>query len=76
MIPQLMEDDYLTLGVLGLWHATFIPEIQTNSDLISLLGEWWYSEHCTFHLPMGEMYVTLEDIYQILCIFIHGEMVV
>ncbi|GLJ24294.1 hypothetical protein SUGI_0463500 [Cryptomeria japonica] len=43
--------------------------------LLTTLAERWHSETCTFHLPMGEMIVTLEDVYRILRIPIDGELI-
>lgn len=39
------------------------------------LVERWQSEHNTFHLPTGEISVTLEDVYRILHILVTSELV-
>lgn len=47
-----------------------------NRALITALVEWWHSEMCLFHLPTSEASITLEDVWWILHIWIHGEQVV
>ncbi|GLJ17130.1 hypothetical protein SUGI_0296410 [Cryptomeria japonica] len=51
---------------MGLRHVLYVPEFRANMGLLTALVERWHSETCTFHLPMGEMIVTLEDVYRIL----------
>lgn len=60
---------------MGLRHVLYVPEFRANMDLLTALAERWHSETCTFHLPMGEMTVTLEDVYRILHIPIDGELI-
>lgn len=43
----------------------YVPEFWANMGLLTTLAERWHSETCTFHLLMGEMTVTLEDVYRI-----------
>lgn len=47
-----------------------------NRALITTLIERWHSKTCSFHLPTGEASITLEDVWRILRILIHGERVV
>lgn len=61
---------------LGLYHITFIPELRSNRALLTALAERWHSETSSFHLPTGEATVTLEDVWRILRIPIHGELMV
>lgn len=51
--------------------------ITHNRGLLNALAERWNSEHNTFHLPIGEISVsvTLEDVYRILHIPGTGELV-
>ena len=47
-----------------------------NHGLLTALVERFHSEMNTFHLPMGEMTITPEDIRRILMIPFHGARVV
>lgn len=61
----------------GLGPLLAMPQgIQANRGLLTTLAERWHLEHNTFHLPMGEMSVTSEDVYQILGISVVGALVV
>ena len=53
-----------------------MPEIRSNSRLLTALAERWHSETSSFHLPTREVTVTLEDVWRILRILIVGELVV
>ena len=44
--------------------------------LISALVEWWQPETHTFHLPHGEMPITLQDVEVIYGLLIEGEVLV
>jgi Plant mobile domain len=46
----------------GLDRLASINTIQIDRDLISAIIERWRRETHTFHLPVGEMTVTLEDV--------------
>ena len=64
------------LASLGLYHIMFMPEIKRSNGLLIALVERWNSETSSFHLPIGEAIVTLEDVWHILQIPISREMVV
>ena len=61
---------------LGLSSLCQIPTVMVNHGLLTALVEHFHSEMNTFHLPMGEMTITPEDIWQILRIPFHGARVV
>ena len=52
-----------------------MPHIHANHGFLIALAERWHSEHNTFHLLTGEASITLEDVYFILRLPCHGEMV-
>lgn len=60
---------------MGLRFILYVPEFWVNMGLLTALAERWHSETCTFHLMMGEMTVTLEDVYRIPRIPIDGELI-
>lgn len=64
-----------TLAGLGLYYITYMPEIRANTGLLTTLAERWHPETSSFHLATGEATVTLEDVWHILHIPIHGEMI-
>ena len=61
---------------LGLFSLCQIPVVMVNPGLLTALVERFHSEMNTFHLPMGEMTITPEDIWWILRIPFHGARVV
>lgn len=52
-----------------------MPRYTINWGMLIALVERWHSEHNTFHLPTGEMTVTLEHVYRILWISVMGDLV-
>lgn len=52
-----------------------MPKIRENIGLLTALVERWHSETSSFHLSTGKVTVTLEDVWNILHIPIHGEMI-
>lgn len=71
----------VTVAGVGLDHPLLVhpslpyvnlPKIWVNCELLTSLAERWHFEHNTFHLPIGEMTVTLEDIWQILHVPVMG----
>lgn len=73
--PELTAEDRAAIEAMGLRHILYVPEFRANMGLLTALVDRWHSETCIFHLPMGEMIVTLEDVYRILRIPIDGELV-
>lgn len=73
--PELTAEDQVAIEAMGLRHILYVPEFRVNMGLLTALVERWHSKTCTFHLLMGEMTVTLEDVYRILRIPIDGELI-
>lgn len=72
---ELTAKDRATIEDMGLRHILYVPKFRANMGLLTALAERWHSETCTFHLLMGEMTVTLEDVYRILRIPIDRELI-
>ena len=68
-----MIDIIKLLRLEGLFRA---PSREIDHCLISALVERWWSETHTFHLPHGEMSITLQDVEVIYELFIEGEVLV
>ena len=54
-------------------HFLTLTHIEINHHLITALVERWRTETHTFHLPLGEATVTLEDVVVHLNLPIDGE---
>lgn len=61
---------------MGLWYITYARPIRTHLGMISVLVERWHSETPSFHLPTSEATITLEDVWRILRLSIHGQHVI
>ena len=59
----------IRLGFYGIYHMC---HIMINWPLITSLVERWRLETYTFHVPVGEMTITLQDVATILGFYIHG----
>lgn len=60
----------------GFGYFRSIPTIYLDNSLISALVERWRRETNTFHLPVGEMTITLEDVGLLLGLPIDGKPVI
>ncbi|VFR01325.1 unnamed protein product [Cuscuta campestris] len=60
----------------GFGYLRLIPAISLDNPLISALVERWRRETNTFHLTVGEMTVTLEDVAYLLGLPVDGEPVI
>lgn len=76
-LSQQLDDVYIThINALGLSYLCQILALLVNHSLLKTLVECFYSKMNAFHLPQGEMTITLEDIYRILWIPFYGPQVV
>ncbi|KAL4293320.1 hypothetical protein AHAS_Ahas18G0116300 [Arachis hypogaea] len=57
----------VSLAVIEFQHISRVGKMRGHSALLSTLVECWRPETHTFHLPVGEVTVTLEDVT-----YIHG----
>ncbi|KAJ3707989.1 hypothetical protein LUZ61_011694 [Rhynchospora tenuis] len=68
------DDRYKTyVTMAGLNHVNRIGRVYHDNALINALVERWRQETHTFHLPVGEMTITLEDVAVLLGLRVDGE---
>ncbi|XP_074346539.1 serine/threonine-protein phosphatase 7 long form homolog [Apium graveolens] len=60
----------------GFYSVTLVASLQLDWSLISALVERWRPETHTFHLPMGEVTITLQDVGVLLGLPIDGDAVI
>lgn len=65
-------DDIMTWY--GIVYLAIIGHIQQDLSLLIVLEEHWDLNYNTFHLPQGEMIVTLANVYRIWEILIKGSL--
>lgn len=68
MIPLLLQT--------GFYGISRVTSLQLDWNLISALVERWRPETHTFHLPIGECAITLQDVAILLGLPVDGEPVV
>lgn len=64
------------VGKAGFGYFRLIGQVSLNNPLISALVERWRRETNTFHLPSGEITITLDEVVRILGLRVDGEAVV
>ena len=70
----MVDDRVLAIvRLLSLEGLHLIPSIQLDHALITAFVERWRPETHTFHLPHGEMAITLQDVEVIMGLPIEGE---
>ncbi|XP_075667920.1 serine/threonine-protein phosphatase 7 long form homolog [Castanea sativa] len=73
----MVDDRVLAIvRLLGLEGLHLVPSIQLDHALITAFVERWRLETHTFHLPHGEMTITLQDMEDITGLPIEGEAMV
>ncbi|KAL1548736.1 protein MAIN-LIKE 2-like isoform X1 [Salvia divinorum] len=73
---QLTERQIELVKRAGFGYLRLIPAISLDNPLISALVERWRKETNTFHMTVGEMTITLEDVAYLLGLRIDGEPVI
>jgi hypothetical protein len=58
----------------GLHHLIYTGYSSVPHAMIRAMCKRWHTETSSFHLPMKEMTITLDDVYNLLHIPIHGHM--
>jgi len=66
--PRIMQH----IDAAGLTGLFKVPDMEVDHALIMALVERWCPETCMFHLPHGEMGITLQDIEVMLGILVDG----
>lgn len=72
-ILRLAAGERELLHAVGLWDVMTMLTIRYHSVMLMVLMERWDEDTSTLLLPVGEMTITLEDVYHILCLPIRGE---
>ena len=62
--------------LLGLERLHMVPSIKLDHALITTFVEQWHPETYSFHLPHGEITITLQDVEVIMGMPIEGEAMV
>ena len=60
------------VGATGLSPLIECSVVTSDPELISAFVERWHSETSTFHLPVGELTITLDDVSSLLHLPISG----
>ncbi|KAH0634943.1 hypothetical protein KY284_037729 [Solanum tuberosum] len=59
----------------GLYDVVCVGRMQYNRALVTVMGERWWSETHCFHLPFGEVTITLQDVHVLFGLRIDGDVV-
>ena len=64
------------MQITGFWHMFEVGYHKIDTGLITALAERWRPETNTFHIPTGEITVTLQDVSLLLGLVIDGRPVI
>ncbi|KAH9299726.1 hypothetical protein KI387_031408, partial [Taxus chinensis] len=70
-----MQEEWQHVAEVGLIGVRYYQHVVWEVSLMVALIDRWDSVTNTFHMPMGEMTITLEDVYRILQLPILGAQV-
>lgn len=73
---KLTEAQIKLVEMAGFKHLSMITDMSIDAPLISALVERWRRETNSFHMRVGEMTITLEDVFLILGLPIDGDPVI
>lgn len=71
-LPQPVQQLVIDSGLSNLIGSTYE---RVDKRLITAFVERWYEETCTFHMPFGEMTITLDDVHSILHVPVSGRFI-
>lgn len=63
LVSDLLDVDRAHIDLCGFGSLLQMPDIRVNHGMLIALVEWFHSKHNTFHLLVGEMMITPEDVY-------------
>ena len=75
-VPMVDDRVLAIVRLLGLEGLHLVPSIQLDHALITAFVKQWCPETHTFHLPYGEMTITLQDVEVIMGLPVEGEAMV
>ena len=75
-VPMVDDRVLAIVRLLGLEGLHLVPSIQLDHALITAFVKQWCPETHTFHLPHGEMTITLQDVEVIMGLPVEGEAMV
>lgn len=75
LVRHLSKVEQVHIDLCGLTHLLRLPDICVNHGMLMALVEHFHSKHNTFHLLVGELTITPEDVYRILRIPFAGDKV-
>ncbi|XP_050875957.1 protein MAIN-LIKE 1-like [Lathyrus oleraceus] len=75
-LPQPNEEWFYTaLSLSGMKDLCMTDYITSNHWMLNEFVERWHTETSLFHLPLGEMYITLDDVSCLIHIMIRGNLI-
>lgn len=73
LVPEVLHPEVARwVQKAGLRDLQFTPMKIVNHELLSAFVERWHPETSSFHLPFGEMTITLDDVSSLLHLPVYG----